>query len=492
MSTRTAGVFVACFLAVYVAVSLFGESTVGVVVVDLMSACAVCVAGWGATRRSSNRGTWMLIVAVLTMWLVGDLIWDYFVLTTGDTPAVSWADAFYLGAYPLFALALGYMVLIRARDRWREGLLDGLGLAIVASLAVWQFLIAGSGATPNLEGVITAAYPLADMVLLAAFVWLVLSPGRRPASSTFMFCGILSIMVLDLALSIMAHLGAETSRQWLDNAYPVVYLAIALGVAHHSADDIIAPTAASDNRLHPGRVVFLGVALFGAPTLGVLAPSGSAMPQWVLLIVTIGVGILVLARFLKAVRDVETARQELGHQAAHDSLTGLVNRGELMSQLEGALQRWRSDEEKSFGQVVVYFLDLDMFKPVNDTHGHAAGDELLAKVGERLCRSVRTYDTVGRLGGDEFCIVAERLDPLLAADVGRRLVAAIAVPFVLECGEVALTASVGIAIPGSPQVTADQVVSDADTALYDVKRSGRNNFKVASVGVVAADGTPVG
>jgi len=480
MSSRAAAILIGCFVSVYLAVSLTNQSTLSVVAVDVLSAVAIAVAWWGVSQRSTHRATWALIATTLSFWLVGDLIWDAYVVTNGEAPSVSWADAFYLGAYPLFAIGLGSMVFRRANGRWRDGLLDGLGLATVATLAVWQFLIAGNGATPDLAGIVTAAYPLADMILLAAFAWLVLSPGRHTESSLFMFGGIFAIMALDLALSVLSILEADEYRHWLDNVYPVFYLAIAIGIAHHSADDLMTTAATNDTRLHPGRVVFLGIALFGAPALGVLGPAESALPQWLLLVVTMAIGIVVLSRFLRAVRDVESARQQLGHQASHDSLTGLVNRGELMERLTTALERWRADGDDTFGQVVVYFIDLDKFKPVNDTYGHAAGDELLQKVGERICRSVRTYDTVGRLGGDEFCIVAERLDPALASDVGRRLVSALTQPFHLDCGEVTISSSVGIAIPVSPDVTADQVVSDADTALYQVKREGRNGFKVAS------------
>jgi diguanylate cyclase (GGDEF)-like protein len=125
----------------------------------------------------------------------------------------------------------------------------------------------------------------------------------------------------------------------------------------------------------------------------------------------------------------------------------------------------------------VLFIDLDGFKPVNDTHGHDAGDELLRQVAQRLVGAVRTTDTVGRVGGDEFVVVCEEVDDSVTSMVAARIQAALAEPVALEQGEVRVAASVGVAL--CPPFRFDQLLQEADAAMYRAKRSGGGGTVVA-------------
>jgi diguanylate cyclase (GGDEF)-like protein len=168
---------------------------------------------------------------------------------------------------------------------------------------------------------------------------------------------------------------------------------------------------------------------------------------------------------------IERKRSEsrLAHQALHDSLTGLPNRVLMLDRLNVALGRSRR-RPTSLG---VLFLDLDGFKAVNDSHGHDAGDDLLVEVALRLQRSLRPGDTVARFGGDEFVILCEDLrGQREAVRVGERARASIADPFHVRGHEVAVRASVGVAVARRGQTYAQDLIREADIAMYRAKREG--------------------
>ena len=165
--------------------------------------------------------------------------------------------------------------------------------------------------------------------------------------------------------------------------------------------------------------------------------------------------------------------QQLTHQAFHDSLTGLANRSLFRDRLEHALSR----SNRGNSQFAVLFIDLDDFKDVNDSLGHAAGDSLLRQVTLRLVDAVREQDTVARLGGDEFAILLESVeDESEVVAVAQRIVDTANQPFVLLDSQITSGVSVGVAITGSADDTADETMRNADLALYEAKNLGKNRF----------------
>ena len=169
------------------------------------------------------------------------------------------------------------------------------------------------------------------------------------------------------------------------------------------------------------------------------------------------------------VTDSARARQELEHRATFDTLTHAYNRSSILSLLQSELER-----EDSPRTGVVY-VDLDKFKPVNDTLGHAAGDELLVLVAERLKMASRDSDVIGRLGGDEFLIVLRDLPSSeKAMQVADRISMTVCGHFGLSCGEADLRASIGVACGASGRVTAEELVRQADAAMYQSKSDGRS------------------
>lgn len=166
---------------------------------------------------------------------------------------------------------------------------------------------------------------------------------------------------------------------------------------------------------------------------------------------------------------------ELSHRAVHDLLTGLPNRLLLMDRLERALsQLARSDRE-----VALLYVDLDGFKPINDTYGHAMGDQFLIATARRLTRVVRPPDTVARLGGDEFVVVLDIATEHDAEHVASRIVEELAKPIVIEGHELAVTASVGIAVARSELDDPDRLLRAADAAMYRAKNAGRDRYELS-------------
>ncbi len=173
-------------------------------------------------------------------------------------------------------------------------------------------------------------------------------------------------------------------------------------------------------------------------------------------------------------RELARSMDALRHQALHDSLTGLPNRAQFEVALAQAL-----GEAASCGQKVgVLFLDLDRFKRINDSLGHAVGDELLRSVVQRLRASVRQGDLIARWGGDEFTVLLPALQQRAEADaVAQRVVASLMVPIRLAGQPMQVSASVGLALYPDDGNDADTLLRNADTALYRVKADGRNGWR---------------
>jgi diguanylate cyclase (GGDEF)-like protein/PAS domain S-box-containing protein len=170
------------------------------------------------------------------------------------------------------------------------------------------------------------------------------------------------------------------------------------------------------------------------------------------------------------------AERQLVHDAFHDSLTGLPNRALFMDRLGGALARARRRPEQL---VAVLFLDLDRFKLVNDSLGHGAGDQLLGQLSRVLSACVRPGDTVARLGGDEFTVLLEGLEQAAdAVRVAERIQEALKVPCRVEGHEVFATASIGIALSTREYARPEDLLRDADTAMYQAKGSGRARHQI--------------
>jgi diguanylate cyclase (GGDEF)-like protein/PAS domain S-box-containing protein len=183
-------------------------------------------------------------------------------------------------------------------------------------------------------------------------------------------------------------------------------------------------------------------------------------------------GLVITAHDITAQKAVE---DRLAHEATHDPLTRLPNRVIVDDRLGHALDRGRRDGSRA----AAIFLDIDEFKSVNDTWGHAAGDELLRQVAQRVQRAARAADTVGRYGGDEFVVICEDLPS--AADalvVAERIRAEVAQPAAVDGEEIRVGTSIGVALSAGPEEASGTLLGRADAAMYEAKASGRGRIVV--------------
>ncbi len=178
---------------------------------------------------------------------------------------------------------------------------------------------------------------------------------------------------------------------------------------------------------------------------------------------------------IEDVTDKKHAAEKLQFEASHDSLTGLPNRAAFVARLESALAELKANPKY---QVSVLFIDLDRFKFVNDSLGHVIGDELLMLIAERLSTAMRPPDMVARLGGDEFVVLVEgRFLRERTTQIADRIQDRISQSFVIKGHEVFTTASIGILNATEKHQSADDILRDADTAMYSAKRAGKARYE---------------
>ena len=171
---------------------------------------------------------------------------------------------------------------------------------------------------------------------------------------------------------------------------------------------------------------------------------------------------------------VDARTDELRFQALHDSLTGLPNRALIMDRIEQLLARNRRNGTAG----AALYIDLDDFKNVNDSLGHEVGDRLLASVATRLAGTLRGADTIGRMGGDEFVVLIDGSEPMVAPElVAERLLDVMRQPFDFDGWSSSLLASTSIGIAVGDRATGGELLRDADIALYQAKAKGKNRYE---------------
>lgn len=190
-------------------------------------------------------------------------------------------------------------------------------------------------------------------------------------------------------------------------------------------------------------------------------------------------GVLVSAHDITA---LQTAQSQLERIAHHDPLTGLPNR----ILLDIILQRSLKQANREGGQVAVMFIDLDRFKAINDSLGHAAGDEVLRQAASRLLGALRDSDSLARVGGDEFVAVLTGVkDPANLSQVASKLMDAVSRPFELGGEQAQLSCSIGISLYPDDAGSADELLTNADTAMYEAKEQGRNDWRFYTAAMTA-------
>jgi len=453
------------------------------------AACCVLPA-----RRSSGRVrvAWYLLGAASASWAIGEGVWCWYQLALNiQVPFPSIADLFFLLAVPL--MASGVLLLAKesgAITGTTKALLDGAIIAASLLFISWATALGSvlhSGGESDFARIVGLAYPVGDIVTATvALAALTRARGSYRRRLTLLAAGIVSLAVADSMFAFLTQNGTYGNGNWMDTGWVAGFLIIGMAA--------LAPGRADSAQVSETGQSSTQLALPYAPlTLAVLTGAfeeadGHAINGALLAIGMVTTG-LVMARQLftlvenrrlnrkleSTVAELEAREVELARQAFHDPLTGLVNRVLFFDRLNHALDRQTRDH----GTLAVMLCDLDDFKSVNDTLGHPAGDEVLRQVATRLQASVRQADTIARIGGDEFALLLENVaateDAIRAVErVGQML----RTPLQLEGGEVSTSASVGIVLIPNAGRTADELLRDADIALYEAKFNGKSCYRV--------------
>jgi diguanylate cyclase (GGDEF)-like protein len=272
---------------------------------------------------------------------------------------------------------------------------------------------------------------------------------------------VVAVLASGTALWIAFHLRRRSSHLRLMQAGAAVVMGLAIAGMHY---------------------IGMAAARFPANSTCRMATSGVSAQWMALLIIVFGLAVLSIALITSVLdsqlelrtailaSNLASADRKLEFMAHHDSLTGLPNRAMLMDRLKQQIRGARLGGSR----FSVLFLDLDGFKVINDAFGHHIGDLLLAAVVRRILPDIRSSDTLARIGGDEFVLIANVAEPTDAACVAEKLITALRDPFAIAGEELRVTASIGIAISGDSNNEENELLKSADAAMYRAKAQGRD------------------
>ncbi|WP_227996161.1 GGDEF domain-containing protein [Nocardia australiensis] len=445
--------------AVAIGLSLFIDSTLlSFCTMTVVVAGSLAMIGYGLRRYRPTRPLpWYLLSASAVLFAAGTALRD-FTVTPFD-------DLCTLAGY--FGIGVAATLWLRPRQVRADYdlLLDSALIGLGTLLASWTFLISPilqSHAT-TVNTVVAATYPVLDALLLTLVSHSVATSTRSETSLRLLHVGLIAILLGDLGYSLETVGTAQIGHEILLAPLLVAYTVVGVAALHPTMAGLGEP-----RRIHPHhsrqRASAIAVALIVASLVPVVGSSLDTLDRVVVssLFALLLIGVLV--RSERAI--VRSARSErrAQYQADHDMLTGLLNRSALLRALNRNHEHWLEQP------LSLLFIDLDGFKMVNDSYGHAVGDELIANAASRIRRVIRRDDVVARYGGDEFVVLAP-LGGQDAATLAERLLGAFVRPFELSAGEIPITASVGIACgnPRSYDASIYDLIRDADLAMYHAK-----------------------
>lgn len=499
-------------------------SDLWLVMISIIASAGFFLAAWKLRARSRRLAlAWAVFGLAQLMSAAGDAAFGVYEMILHASPFPSFADILYLSYYPFFLVGILLLPHERhSRLEWGMTSVDILIVLLGAALGLYAFLIAPLAQT-GIEGsfltqILSLAYPSSDLLLLFGFLIIIdRTPVRFGRGPFWLLSGGVSIAIAaDILYSYQSLQGLYASGGICDWLYSASYLLLGLagcwqGLAVDDGEG--RPHVATLDSRRRAWVTYLSylwvIAAFSL--LVVNDSSRAAIPEpWL----SIAVGVIIALVIIRQVinlrenqrlsgsliaaldqvrqqalaleetnRELQRENQErrraeerLTYDALHDALTGLPNRTLFLERLSHAA---RFKQRKKSYNYSVLFLDLDGFKVVNDSLGHAAGDQLLIKTAEALAGCVRSVDTVARLGGDEFVILMDDVtDREEVLKVAGRIESTLKKPFIVEGTRVFISASVGIVMDVHLAHSPADVLRDADLAMYQAKEAGKNRHVV--------------
>jgi diguanylate cyclase (GGDEF)-like protein len=443
------------FFVLHTAAGLGGarlENFSSVWVYDALELLALVGIAARAIFVASERVAWICLALAVASWTIGDLLWNF--VYGGSPPFPSLCDVFYLGFYPPAYVGLALLVRHRLsrfdRSIWLDGLMAALAVGAVGAAIVLDVILHQTHGH-TLADATNLAYPLGDIVLLALLAGVFGLAQWRPGRDWALIgCAIALTALADAIYLYQSAVGAYVPGTILDALWPAALLLLAVAAWHR-------PAARPRLKLENRPLVATPV-LAGAIALGVLVDSYVQDRNAIGVVLAAATILTVLARTVLTVRENARVTAATTTLALTDPLTGLWNRRKLLADLDAVL----APAEPSPRVLAVY--DLNGFKTYNDTFGHPAGDLLLTRLGRKLADAMGPGDSCYRLGGDEFCVLAEIPDDRLEAFLTRTTTA------LGETGEgFAVSTAFGCAFVPEEASTASEALHVADQRLYTQK-----------------------
>ena len=440
---------------------------------------------WNGRRSRGPQRTWRLLLGFgFAGWSIGMAIWAWYQIFGGiGLPSPSLADAGYL-TLPVFALIA--LLMLAANRPWRppHAVLVLDALVVVGSLFIltWATALGGvvqAGAPTPAAFAMAIAYPVSDLILVTIMVLLVVfgrSDHRQLPGLLTLVLGLVALSISDSFFAYLVSRGAEEMSPILDIGFIAGPALVALA-ATDRGQQRPKHEKRSHDRAYELAYLLLPYAPLAATGLLIsiqLATGGdidTAEKVVGLLVICMVVArqLITLLENRNLLERVRYGQARLEYQAFHDPLTGLANRALFHDRLALAVETHRLEHRP----VGLLFIDLDDFKLVNDSFGHATGDIVLRGVADRLRSCVSGVDVVARLGGDEFAVLLDGgFEP---REAGERVRAELRLPFRIGDRQVTVSASIGVAVTADPEpdLTADALLRRVDAAMYGGKQNGK-------------------
>jgi diguanylate cyclase (GGDEF)-like protein len=474
-----ARLFVAIGLAEMGAYLLFPEERDALyLVIGLSASFAIA---FGLRLHRPHRRGWILVAAGIATNCLGDAVYTYLAAASGSDPFPSFADGLYLVADLMLFAGIAALAVPATHRLRHPALLDAGLVATACGFVAWVLLldpILAEDGEP-LAASIAIAYPLFDIAFIGVLASFWLLPGRKRPAGLLLAAGLVAWLSADLIFARLSLTGDYVSNGLLDTGWLIGYVLFGVAALHPSMAHLVATVRPYETTLSNRRLGLVAATVL--VPIAVFIAHGPLVSDWDFAGFSTGaaaITLLGLARLLGALHDSRllleqqrTLHREIDRRARTDGLTGLANRSALVDRLRAVLE--------GDGSVGLLFLDLDDFKRVNDAVGHPVGDDVLRVVASRLCAIVRAPDDVARLGGDEFALIVSPCPTLAGATgVAQRVLDSFAAEVVVDGRSFRIRPSIGVVWTQPGELTADEVLSRADIAMYLAKEHDGDSFKI--------------